>query len=210
MVPLPEAVPDPFDPPYDSPIERDFAWALSKYVAPEVRLGKQVWCKTICGDFRLDFLALLAGGLRIGLECDGKAYHGANRDEWRDAMLLGDNQVDAIIHLRGADLCYHTEDVLYVLAQLYREMFSNRGVGLLEQLASTSVITGMRWVAPGEATARYPEDPEVDQPASNLSVVCRWRNARETWPAWKRLYEFAKSVGGGRLEEVIELYRSAA
>jgi len=46
-----------YDPPYESPLEDCFAWALSKYLRPGTNLQKQVEVKTICGDFRVDFVA---------------------------------------------------------------------------------------------------------------------------------------------------------
>src|SRR5690606_13136417 len=87
----------PFDPPFESPIEQSFAWAVTKYINPEVAWDKQVTKKTICGPFRVDFEATLPSGHRISFECDGAGFHEQSLDEFRDAMLLGDGQTDAVV-----------------------------------------------------------------------------------------------------------------
>lgn len=49
-------------------------------------------------------------GYRIGIECDGKKFHNASRDEWRDAMILGGEHLDVIYRLRGSDINFYIED----------------------------------------------------------------------------------------------------
>lgn len=80
---------------YESPIEDIFAWHITKYLDPSVNFYAQYPVKTICGKFRLDFLVDFRGR-RIAFECDGKNFHEPGRDLWRDAMILGTEQVDVI------------------------------------------------------------------------------------------------------------------
>src|SRR5688572_5827088 len=107
--------------PFDSPLEADFAWHVAKYVSNEVHLDRQVAVETICGRFVLDFVATNPAGARVAFECDGKEFHHAGRDEWRDAMILGADGVDSILRLRGSDLTYHINDVLYITAVWHPE-----------------------------------------------------------------------------------------
>ena len=125
-----------YDPPYESLLEDAFAWGLSKVLSPGTILEKQVEVKTICGDFRLDFVATAVAGRQVAYECDGAEFHEQQRDEWRDAMILGANAVDSIIRLRGSDLTYHLDDVLWLLSKWDPDMFSDRSQKILFQLAS--------------------------------------------------------------------------
>jgi hypothetical protein len=93
-----------YDPPYESPLEDSFAWNLSKHLRRDTRLEKQVVVSTVCGAFRMDFVATSAAGQRIAFECDGAEFHEFRRDEWRDAMILGGGGADSIIRLEGAIL----------------------------------------------------------------------------------------------------------
>jgi len=196
-----------FDPPYESPIEEMFAWDFGKYCAETLDLRKQVSRQTRCGVFRVDFLAYLNGGFRVALECDGIAFHESLRDEWRDAILLGDDHVDAVVHMRGPDLFYHGNDVLYVLTRLYPELFSERGLVLLDRLASDAALKTMTWVSPGVAHVEYPEDEELDAPAADLWVVHRSRHMlRVASPTWRRYHDFATAAGGGNLVKLMEEY----
>ena len=76
-----------YDPPYESPLEDTFARGLSKFLRPGTNLEKQVEVTTICGDFRLDFVATTMAGRRVAYECDGAEFHDAQRDEWRDSVV---------------------------------------------------------------------------------------------------------------------------
>jgi len=59
-----------YSPPYDSPLEDDFAYNIFKLFDIDVRIIPQFEVKTICGTFRIDFVAETSSGL-IGFECDG-------------------------------------------------------------------------------------------------------------------------------------------
>lgn len=127
-----------YDPPYESPIEDAFAWHLVKHLDPAVHLMKQVTAPTICGSFRLDFLAE-AGASRIGFECDGADYHDELRDECRDAMILWSGHADVIYRLRGANLHRRMNEVLGTLADHEPALFSDRGRRNVAHLSSEAV-----------------------------------------------------------------------
>ena len=121
--------------PLESPLEELFAFNLEKYLDSSINLQNQIEVETICGNFRIDFVAY-SKIKRIAFECDGADYHNVARDEWRDAMILGAKAVDVIYRLRGSDLTYHIEDCLYLISKWEPEIFSQRGKINLEILAS--------------------------------------------------------------------------
>lgn len=194
-----------YTPPYDSPLEDDFAYHITKYLEPTISLIPQHEVKTICGTFRLDFMAE-AAGVKIGFECDGKDFHDESRDEWRDAMILGSKKVDAIYRMRGSDLYYHIDDILYFISKWNPEIFSQRGLLNLQALASDAVRTNSEEYSKCVAFIRYQED-ENQAP---IDIIVRklfidkngWRRFLQT------AYDFAVSVGGGKLDNVISKYRA--
>lgn len=195
-----------YTPPYDSPLEDDFAYHLTKYLEPTIRLVPQFEVKTICGVFRIDFVAEGPMGL-IGFECDGKQFHDDSRDEWRDAMILGSNGVEAIYRLRGTDLYYHIDDILYIVSRWNPELFSQRGLLNLQALVSDAVRTESEEYSKSIAFIRYQED-ETQVPI-DVIIRKRWlcpdRNRRQFLDT---AYSFACSIGGGNLDNVISQYRA--
>jgi hypothetical protein len=94
---------------------------------------------SFCRSFIVDFVLRDSSDYRVGVECDGKKFHDASRDEWRDAMIIGENHLDAIYRLRGSDINYYIEDVLYLIAELEPSLFSPRAASNLKVLASPEV-----------------------------------------------------------------------
>ena len=72
--------------PYDSEWEKDFEWVLFKNLARGMTLKNQV---PLAGRFRADFVIEdNHTGEKYVFEFDGKAYHDAGRDEWRDSLIF--------------------------------------------------------------------------------------------------------------------------
>lgn len=194
-----------YNPPYDSPLEDDFAYHITKYLEPTISFTPQYEVKTICGTFRLDFVAEVAG-VKIGFECDGKDFHNESRDEWRDAMILGSKGINAIYRMRGADLYYHINDILYFIAKWNPELFSKRGVLNLQALASDAVRTNNDENSKCVAFIRYQENENkvpIDIIVRKLFID---KNVGRQFLV--TAYNFAQSVGGGNLDEVIRKYRA--
>lgn len=198
-------------PPYDSPIEDLLAYNLVKYLEESARLLKQVHAKTICGNFILDFVidSPLAG--RIAIECDGKDFHDFSRDEWRDAMILGENHVDAIYRFRGCDLHYHMEDLLLLLSILDPKAISGRGHTNLCKLASEQAKAEFTDKTNyGNFGFRY-RNSEDEAGEGDIRVwVCRRELKGGIRAFWQAAYAFANSIGGGDLNHVISKYREQA
>lgn len=193
----------------ESPIEDLFLEAMNKRISETARLTPQVEVRTLCGTFRLDFL-LEAGGKRIAVECDGHDYHDEERDEWRDAMIVGDQCVDEIFRFRGRDLVWRTDDCLLILRHFHPALFSERGVHIVERLGSQEardqladgfgVAEGIRIFYRGE------------RGGSDLMFYAWHRHglgdAPNPW--WRFIYRYAVANGGGRLDDVIAKFRDSA
>lgn len=119
----------------DSPIEEEFYHVISKYLTPKVDLYNQYPAKVSGYNFSIDFV-IICGNLRIGIECDGKAYHNVEKDEWRDKSILNANLLDVIIRFRGTDIVFRIHDALYAMSQWYPEVFSQRGLDNITVLAT--------------------------------------------------------------------------
>lgn len=133
-------MPPLYEPPYDSPIEDTFAKFTEKYFSPEVILNTQVEVTTICGLFRLDFVAIDSNGKQTGFECDGKEFHEESRDEWRDAMILGSSNIDEIYRIGGKEITYRIEDVFWAISNWSPWLFNDRQKYNLSRMASEEVI----------------------------------------------------------------------
>jgi hypothetical protein len=196
-----------YDPPYESPLENYFAWQMSKYLRRDTTLRKQVEAQTICGRFRMDFVAISPSGKRIAYECDGEEFHEPRRDEWRDAMILGTDSVDAIIRLRGLDLTYHGDDLLLLLAKWDPDLFSDRSQIILNRLASDSA----RAYQHESQTMAMVTFPHEDQNDPFFIFLHRRSRVVPTGQReyWQTVHRFALSCGTGDLDSVIEKWKAA-
>jgi very-short-patch-repair endonuclease len=195
-----------YTPPYDSPIEDKFAYHATKYLLQDLQFHTQYEVITICGKFVVDFVAISPSGKKIGIECDGKDFHNKARDEWRDAMIMGDDRLDSIYRLRGVDLTYFMNDVLYILSRCEPDLFSQRGHLNIETLASTE-IQDIK-VEKNQTTFYIQmKDDETDQ-ISHILIERRHKNIpKGKQQFWQNLYAFAKSQNGGILDEIIATYK---
>lgn len=185
-----------FEPPYGSPIEQLFAWSMLKYVRDDCKVDTQVRAKTICGNFYLDFVVTAPSGFRVAYECDGKEFHDRKRDMWRDSLILGAGAVDAICRIRGGDINYRINDVLFLLSRWDLCVFTERGRRNLRTLASDRAI----WC---HENSQCSTDAVVRIGQYYLNISRRNRNGDEYW---RNLFEFAKSMGGGKLDAVMKKY----
>lgn len=201
-----------YDPPYDSPLEDLFAYTIVKYLDRSVAFAPQVEVNTICGRFRLDFVAATPAWT-VAFECDGAEFHGtsaaASRDEWRDAMILGTGQVDAIYRLPGAGLHHHLQDVLYLIAAVDPVLFDTRGHINLHMLASPRARDHTRYES-GKAEGMFQlHYTAVDGGVPALLHIERraWDGDPELRSFTKDIFTYARQLGGGPLDDVIAHYR---
>lgn len=194
-----------YDPPYDSSIEDLFAYNMVKYIEMSVELHRQFEIKAICGQFRIDFV-LETDDLRVGIECDGADYHDFNRDEWRDAMILGTNNIDFMYRLRGIDIYRHIDDILYVISRNHPSLFSQRGLLNLASLASE----GAQQYAPitpfSFLTIRYRD--ENGRVSDSVEIDARQRCIpRGMRQPWQTYFNRARLKPGLTLDELIKDYK---
>ncbi|MFL0161566.1 hypothetical protein [Aquirufa salirivi] len=128
-----------YSPPYDSPIEDELIWHLTKYINPVIEVVPQFEIVTTRANYRLDFALEIEGKL-IGIECDGKDYHNLRRDIWRDVEIINNSQIEEIFRFRGCDIYYHINECLYVLGWLHKGLFDNRGFDNLKRLVEGEVF----------------------------------------------------------------------
>ena len=130
-----------YDPPYERPLEDEFAWHLIKYLRPIAGLRYQVKVETPCTHAWVDFV-VEHGARRIGFEIgslddpDLSGLPGEDGERYRDALVIGSGALDVLYRFRAADLLYRPHDALYLAAQWDPTLFSERGKINLHTLAS--------------------------------------------------------------------------
>lgn len=166
---------------------------------------KQWEIRTICGQFRIDFV-LEAPGLKVGVECDGAEYHDFTRDEWRDAMILGTDEIDFMYRLRGRDIQRHIEDVLFLISRNHPALFSQRGLVNLASLASDGAQQYRPDIPPSLLVVRYrDQDGNVyDSLEIDVRQRCVPHGMRQMWQTY---FNRAKSKPGSTLDQLIEAYK---
>ncbi len=139
-----------YEPPYEGALQDEFAWHLVKYLREDVTLHSEVAVERPGAFFSVDFVATVPqpdGTLRrVAFECGGaRTLRDHQRQLRRDATLLAADAADVVYRLRGSDLLYHMEDVLYLVSGWEGEgagaPFSRRGRINLATLASPEAKT---------------------------------------------------------------------
>jgi hypothetical protein len=197
-----------YEPPYDSPIEDTFAWNLVKYVSPSAQLTPQVDVRTERGLFRLDFV-LSKSRYRVGFECDGKEFHDAERDEWRDAVVLGERHIDVMYRLQGHDIHYNVEACLYLISHWERALFRDDARINLKQLTFSPDVR-QHEMMPRERTRELVcegvSEDHQHGPGNGCSSMDLIRRVKGQW--WmNKLYDESLVLGPGDLDSIIERYR---
>jgi hypothetical protein len=161
---------------------------------------------SFCRSFIVDFVLRDSSDYRVGVECDGKKFHDASRDEWRDAMIIGENHLDAIYRLRGSDINYYIEDVLYLIAELEPSLFSPRAASNLKVLASPEV----KEICKGHDRDIYLIHYKNEDDIGGFYVEARRRivPSGQRW-FWQAVYRHAVSIGGGKLDAVMADFRNS-
>jgi hypothetical protein len=196
-----------YNPPYDSPIEDTFAKFAAKYLSQDVTMNTQVEITTICGQFRLDFVVISPNGKRTAFECDGKEFHEESRDEWRDAMILGSNSIDEIYRISGKEITYRIEDVFYALSLWSPWLFDDRQKYNLCRIATEEVTK--RDIKP-EDTIFSVNYVDIENEQLNQFYLEKRHKYIPTdrCQFWESAFNYALSLGGGNLDEVMAQYRT--
>ncbi|GEM_PF-1321400 len=192
-----------YDPPYDSPLEDNFARCLIPHLSARGKLHKQVGVSTICGRFIFDFVASL-GDRKVAFECDGKEFHNPHRDEWRDAMILGAKAVAVIYRMRGGDLTYHLADSLYLISRYEPQLFTADGLRRLQAGSSAEARSYKPSPDQNIIQVTYKDSGSLHSLLIERKLQIPPQGIREHW---QYLFSYAAERNGGNLDEVMKSYR---
>lgn len=188
-----------YDPPYERPLEDEFAWHLVKYLQPIAGLRYQVKVETPCTNAWVDFV-IEHGTRRIGFEVGSlDADTDAEQEKYRDALVLGSGALDVLYRFRAADLLYRPHDALHVAAMWDPTLFSERGKINLHTLASPEArpcrprphetVAQVSYEAPETEEVVENETFEWPQDVPPMLIVKRFSRANPR--AWVRAYDAA-------------------
>jgi len=187
-------------PPCESVIESDFDYHARKYLHQEVVMERQVEFHTAVGTFRADFV-LSRHGRRVVVECDGRDYHQAGRDEWRDAMILGEKHAEVIVRLPGNLLYWRIADALFVLAAWEPQLFDERGLVNVNALATDAVKEAGQRSTATRTWIHYTGEDFDEVRDRNVSVLVERKCAEQTGSEelrvqlWISCYAYAQAHG---------------
>jgi len=188
---------------WESPIEEIFARKCCRYLSREADFDCQVEVCTRHERFRVDFV-LSRAHETIAVECDGHDFHNPLRDEFRDAVLLGEGHFTAVYHFRGCDITFYLEDCLWLMSVKFPALFSERGRHQLDCLHELEIVP---LLSQREAVIlRKPADPFRRAWVFRRNIQQKL-SSNPYWPYWRRLYEFAGRHPGLSLDQVISLWK---
>lgn len=193
-----------YDPPYERPLEDEFAWHLVKYLNPVSALSYQVKVETPCANFWVDFV-VAHRGRRFGFECGAlDAEVDEEQEQLRQALIMGTGQIDVLYRFRGDDLVHRLHDCLLLVSRWDPDLFSDRGQVNLVTLASPEarMHQPLRHETVARVVYAQPEQednydgevfewPTVETPALVVHRLCREQPA-----AWIRDHDRALAYYG--------------
>lgn len=204
-----------YDPPYERPVEDEFAWHLVKYLTPISALDYGVKFDTLAGPLWVTFVVEHAGK-RYGFEC-GELDEEADERELllRDALLVGSGALDRLYRLRGEDLLLRMHDCLYLASRWDPELFSARGHVNLRTLSSSEARAVA--IEPSTTVARvHYEAPEVSYgddawswPGEENTTLVLRRLDRGNPASWIDRYEQALTHFGLSSDEIEQQWKKA-
>ncbi len=205
-----------YAPPYERPVEDEFAWHLVKYLAPTCGLAYQHRIEMPGGQFWVDFV-VEHGGRRIGFEC-GDLYTASDDQRLRDALLMGSGALDALYRFKAEDLMFRLHDCLHLAARLEPGLFSERGRINLDTLASPEARTAPLAHDLVELTVVYTPPADADEidgeafdwPAAPAGAL-HLRRLTQALPAgWIRDFDAAQAHFGITPEQIGERWARSA
>lgn len=168
-----------YDPPYERPLEDEFAWYLVKYLAPISALHYQTKILLATGERAwVDFVVEREGrlvGFEIGELDDADDYVMDPATRQRDALVMATGTLDVLYRLRAHDACYHIHDALHIISRIDGALFSPRGRRNLEVLATPLAM-----------------DVQEDMLYADDIMIRRLRKDTPAW--WMRDYDEALEV----------------
>lgn len=193
----------------ESQLEEIFIEKLEKYLSPLTSIVPQYEIQTIAGKYRLDFV-IIKDHIKIGFECDGKDFHDAWRDEWRDGLILNTGEIDTIYRFRGKDIFYALDDCIYIIYKYNPEILNDRYQHFCERLTTNEILEHFSL---GEPVFRKHEITTVSYDVRNddgklinqfnLRVERRNQNVQGLW---QKLVRYVIANPNLTLDQVIKQY----
>ena len=202
--------------PLGSPLKVLFLATADKYLSPEVPLFTQVKIDTPHGSFRLDTVLEHSGRKRVAVELDGAAFHDSERDAWRDAAVLKQLEVDAVVRIRGRDLYRYPFLVWWIVAKMYPWTVTARAGEVLKRQAEVAGLEDLSLQVGadgGYAMFGLPplevdeDDSEEAEPSGRSDMVTVWCRTREESRTSKRIGYLLEHPTLG-VREVQSLYQA--
>ena len=204
-----------YDPPYERPLEDEFAWHLVKYLSPVSGLLYQAPARTPGGTFWVDFVVERGGGSepvrRIGFEIgEGAAAQNDEAERLRDALLVGTGALDVLYRFRAPDVLHRLHDCLLLAARRDSDLFTHRGQVNLQTLASPEAAAYRPHHHDATFRLAYAQAEDLDAcegdafawPAEAPSELVVRRLSHDRPAAWVRDYDRALAHYGISDEEL--------
>jgi very-short-patch-repair endonuclease len=178
------------DPPSESPIATAIELQLCKHDLKDTEFRREYPAPTEWADFRID-IVLANNGRRVGIECDGAAFHNEFRDELRDSLILGSGLVDTIWRLPGSDIHNHIHDCLCLISLYDDFVFDDRSRTVFRSQCSEAVRAHSP--EPAESILLSVDHDRLPTRGGFIDLRRRTRSDRYCPPRqhWRHLYEFA-------------------
>jgi hypothetical protein len=180
----------------ESPIEDEIERLLPKYIADDASISQQIPIEYRTSQFRIDFL-ITCGALRIAIECDGRQYHSAARDLFRDAYILGTTEIASIYRISGTDIWRWPETALHLISEDIPDIFSQRGRTNLQTLSDARFA--------GEIYKTYDYLSWTDDNTRRSLTISKLTKL-DADPFWKELYDFSMQHPSLSVEQLADLY----
>ena len=190
----------------ESPLEELFIEQFEKYLSGKVDIISQYEVNTNAGKFRLDFV-IESDKKKIGIECDGKEFHNEWRDEWRDALILGSNQVDTIYRFRGKDLACFINDCIHIIYHYDKEIFNERYSQIYNQLITNDlkeyINSNPSFKDETNRLSVRTTNEDGHETGGWMQIIVERRNKNNRESQWNVLYEFSKQHPGLNIDQII-------
>ena len=185
-----------YDPPYERPLEDELAWHLVKYLSPISGLHYQVRTETPAQNVWVDFV-IEQSERRIGIEIGSLNVENEQKTAFRDALVMGSGSLDVLYRLPGGALMHRLHDIILVMSQWDRDLFSEHGRRNLHTLASPEARAARP--RPQDSSFTFdlvepcvPKDDDFVYPGLDMPTqICVRRLARSNPGAWLRTYDDA-------------------
>ncbi len=163
------------------PADTVFARKLLLNLEPTAMLTKGFEVSVPARSFIIDLL-IEHNGQRIAVEYKDTESYDALRDEWHDALILGDGQVNTIYRFVGMDLEQFQDDCLFFISQSDPQLFSKRYKGR---------NSGLKF-DPLERNVVFYNMVGDDEVVYKLKYILEHRKQSDRQGKWNILYDFAQ------------------